>query len=118
MANRGGQKGNNNAAKGREWFEALRYALANYEDDKTKRGQALKRIGKKLIEKALEGDMMAIKEIGDRIDGKAVQVIDATVTEVTSAAELTDEQLISIAATSSARAIKEKRGAEKSNSVH
>lgn len=111
-------KGNKNAVKGREWFEALRYALANYEDNDVKRGQALKRIGKKLIEQALAGDMAAIKEIGDRIDGKAVQVIDATVTEVTSAAELTDDQLISIAATSSARVAEEKRRSEKSNSVH
>lgn len=108
MAKSGGQKGNQNARKGKEWFDALRYALANYEDDDVKRGQALKKIGKTLIAKALEGDMQAIKEIGDRIDGKAVQVIDATIEEVTSVEQLTDEQLINIAAASSARATKSK----------
>ena len=110
MATKGGQKGNRNAAKGREWHEALRYALANYEDDDIKRGQALKRIGKKLIEQALAGDMQAIKEIGDRIDGKAVQVIDATIEEVTSADQLTDAQLLDIASRSSARATQSKGG--------
>jgi len=112
----GAPKKNNNAAKGRDWRDALMYALDNYKG--SKKGMALRDIGAKLIEMAMNGDIQAIKEIGDRIDGKAVQVIDATVTEVTSAAELTDDQLISIAATSSARATKEKRGAEKSNSVH
>jgi hypothetical protein len=30
-------------------------------------------LGEKLYEKALDGDMAAIKEVGDRLDGKALQ---------------------------------------------
>lgn len=71
----GAPKGNQNAAKGREWAEAVRYALANYEDAKVERGKALKAIAMKLIEKALEGEKDAIQEIGNRLDGKPAQMI-------------------------------------------
>jgi len=66
-------KGNQNAAKGSQWRAALEYALDNYSG--TKKGLALRDIAKKLIEMALDGDMQAIKEIGDRLDGKPTQVI-------------------------------------------
>ena len=35
-------------------------------------------LAEKLYEKAAEGDMAALKEIGDRLDGKATQQIDQT----------------------------------------
>lgn len=70
-------KGNNNAAKGREWRDTIKWALDNYESSKVKRGQALRGIAVKLIEQALEGDQAAIKEIGDRMDGKAVQAVES-----------------------------------------
>lgn len=41
--------------------------------------KALRNIARKLIAKAEEGDMQAIKEFIDRTDGKAVQQIDARV---------------------------------------
>lgn len=66
-------KGNNNAAKGKEWRDALVYSLENFSG--SKKGQALRDIAKALIGKALEGDITAIKEIGDRLDGKPVQAI-------------------------------------------
>lgn len=66
MAASGGQPGNKNARKGREWREAIRRALARDRD-------ALDRLARALIKKAEEGDMTALKEIGDRLDGKAVQ---------------------------------------------
>ena len=116
----GAPKGNGNARRGKTWREALEFALRNYEDkeNEVKRGEALRKIGKTLIQQAIAGDMAAIKEIGDRIDGKAVQVIDATIEEVTSAEQLTDEQLANIAATSSARAAKAKRSKKESNKLH
>lgn len=67
--------GNENAKKGKEWNEAIRYALANYENDTVQRGKALKAIAKKLIEKALDGDKDSIQEIGNRLDGKPAQTI-------------------------------------------
>lgn len=47
-------------------------------DSKVKHYQALRLIAEKLIDLAVEGDMQAIKEIGDRVDGKAVQAIEGT----------------------------------------
>lgn len=71
----GAPKGNQNAAKGREWAEAVRYALAMYEDAKIARGKALKAIAMKVVEKAVEGDKDSIQEIGNRLDGKPAQAI-------------------------------------------
>jgi ribosomal protein L17 len=77
--------GNNNAAKNKPWRDALDHALANYECEgsKIEKNMALRAIGKKLIQLALDGDLQAIKEIGDRVDGKSTEhkVIDKTVTE-------------------------------------
>lgn len=67
--------GNNNAKKGTEWRDAINYALKNYEGSDIERGQALKAIAKKVIGMALEGDIQAVKEIGDRLDGKPVQAV-------------------------------------------
>ena len=72
MANRGGQPGNKNAAGKQVWRDAIRKALAK---DK----QALERVATKLIEEAQNGDMAAIKELGDRLDGKPKQSIEGDV---------------------------------------
>ena len=72
----GAPKGNQNARKGTEWKEAIVYALKNYQDDNVGRGGALKAIAKKMIHQAIEGDQVARKEIGERLDGKAVQALD------------------------------------------
>lgn len=71
----GAPKGNQNAAKGKEWADALRYALANYEDAKVERGKALKAIALKVVEKAVEGEKDSVQEIGNRLDGKPAQAI-------------------------------------------
>jgi hypothetical protein len=56
---------------------------------------ALRRIAAKLVEKAEEGELAAIREIADRLDGKPAQLIDRRDVPVT---ELTDEELLAIAA--------------------
>jgi ribosomal protein L17 len=58
-------KGNRNAAKGKICTDALRKALIQ--------GKALAPIAKKLIEKAKNGDLEAIKQIYNRMDGMPVQ---------------------------------------------
>lgn len=67
--------GNKNAAKGNKWKTAIEHVLENYETDQVRKGLALREIARKLIDTALEGDMQAIKEIGDRLDGKPVQAV-------------------------------------------
>jgi hypothetical protein len=56
---------------------------------------ALRRISAKLIEKAEEGELAAIREIADRLDGRPGQVIDRRDLPIT---QLTDEELLAIAA--------------------
>lgn len=64
----GAQPGNDNAGKGKKWKDAIHYALAQ---DK----QALQKVAIALISKAQEGDVSAIRELGDRLDGKAIQEV-------------------------------------------
>lgn len=73
----GAPVGNQNATKNKLWRDALDKRLREYNkgDSKVEQYWALQAIADKLIEAALEGDMQAIKEIGDRVDGKAVQAI-------------------------------------------
>lgn len=61
--------GNKNATKNRPWAEAINRALLA-ED-----GKKLRALAERLIDKASEGDVTALKEIGDRMDGKAMQAI-------------------------------------------
>lgn len=64
--------GNVNAIKGKPWGDALRRALARREADNR---PGLNAIADVLMDKALDGDMAALKELGDRLDGKAAQSI-------------------------------------------
>jgi hypothetical protein len=65
--------GNANSGRKAEkpFRDALRMALAEAGEDH----RALRIIAAKLIEKAQEGDMQAIKELADRTDGKVAQSI-------------------------------------------
>lgn len=66
----GAPQGNTNAADGKRWKLAIEAALE-------KRGQekwaALTDLAATLLNKAAEGDMGALRELGDRIDGKPAQ---------------------------------------------
>ena len=70
MAERGGQPGNTNATKSKVWIAALNRAVA--QDD----GARLRAAAEKLIELAVEGDVAALRELGDRLDGKPKQQIE------------------------------------------
>jgi hypothetical protein len=73
--------GNQNAAKGRRWANALREALITYEDPERmiQAGQALGRIAQRVVLMALDGDKDVISEIANRLDGRPRQQIDAGV---------------------------------------
>ena len=72
------------AARGRgtsekPWREALQ--LAANEIDKVTKQKKLRRIAQAVVDAAMAGDMVAAKEVGDRLDGKPRQEIDAVVEE-------------------------------------
>ncbi|SRR6266481_9208507 len=76
----GAPKGNKNAAKGKRWADAIERAL----DRRTKlRPDGMHEIdacADILIDCVLAKDMTAIKELGDRLDGKPNQSTDTKIT--------------------------------------
>lgn len=67
----GAPVGNTNSSKAnRLWANTIRRAVVQ-ED-----GAKLREIADKLVALATEGDMQAIKEIGDRLDGKPAQSME------------------------------------------
>lgn len=66
----GAPKGNQNAKKGKLFYNELRKALV--QNDQLN----LRLIADKLVEEALNGESWAIKEVIDRVDGKAIQATE------------------------------------------
>ena len=67
----GAPKGNKNSSKAnRLWRNTIERAIAQSADP-----DVLRNIANQLLAKALEGDLGAIKELGDRLDGKAAQQV-------------------------------------------
>ncbi len=69
----GAPAGNKFAANGARWRNAIEAALAKR--SKAKQVQALEELAEKLIDMGLGGDLGAIQEIGNRLDGKPVQAV-------------------------------------------
>jgi|APFre7841882724_1041349.scaffolds.fasta_scaffold29216_2 hypothetical protein len=74
----GAPLGNRNQSKTKPWSDAIRRALARRE--RTGSGANLNRLAEALLDRAAEGDLVALRELGDRLDGKAAQSISAEVT--------------------------------------
>lgn len=70
--NGGGQPGNQNARKGKLFYDALRVALV--QEDRAR----LRKITEKLVKSAEDGEPWAVKEIMDRVDGKPIQATEIT----------------------------------------
>ena len=71
--NKGGApEGNDNAKKGKMFYDQLRMILV--QNDRFK----LRKISEKLAEAAEKGEAWAIKEIMDRMDGKPVAIQEVT----------------------------------------
>ena len=64
----GAPEGNDNAKKGKMFYDTLRLILVQNDQRK------LRNISDKLVEAAEKGEAWAIKEIMDRMDGKPVAV--------------------------------------------
>ena len=66
----GAPKNNQNAVKSnRLWANAIRRAVMQSS------GKKLRSLAERLIERADQGDISALRELGDRLDGKAAQSI-------------------------------------------
>jgi hypothetical protein len=65
----GAPVGNKNATKNKVWIQALNRAVA--QDD----GVRLRAAAEKLIDLAVAGDVAALRELGDRLDGKVAQQV-------------------------------------------
>jgi hypothetical protein len=68
----GAPEGNHNAKKGKLFYEQLRKVLVQND------ALRLRRIADKLVESAEKGEPWAVKEVMDRVDGKATQSTDIT----------------------------------------
>lgn len=68
---RGAQPGNKNSAKGRLFYDQLR-AIAVQDPNK------LRKVAERLFEAAMENEPWAVKELIDRLDGKAIQAQEIT----------------------------------------
>ena len=66
----GAPLGNDNAKRAKPWRDAIDRAVA--QDD----GKRLRSIAETLLTLATQGDMTAIRELGDRLDGKPHQSVD------------------------------------------
>lgn len=73
----GAPLGNQSAAKGNRWRTAIDSALENR--SRVDQVNALEEIAMALLTLAKAGDLSAIKELGDRLDGRAKQEIDANI---------------------------------------
>lgn len=73
MSERGGQPGNHNATKNKPWIRAIERALAKR--SKVAQVEALDDLAEKLLANCEKGDMAALRELGDRLDGKPNQSI-------------------------------------------
>jgi hypothetical protein len=69
----GAPKGNQNAAKGKPWSAAIERAIRKRSKKDTL--DALDKLAEKLLVECDCGDMQALKELGDRLDGKPAQAI-------------------------------------------
>jgi len=81
MAERGAPIGNQYAAKGRIWTDALKRAIARRLDGDLQHG--LDKLADQLVAAGMEqGERWALEHIADRLEGKATEhkVVDQTVT--------------------------------------
>ena len=89
-----GVKGRSGTNKGKDkpWTEALRLVVFRDDDDGKRR---LLKIAEQCATAAEGGDMQAIKEIGDRLDGKPAQESTVTIDDKRDATDWTRAELVS-----------------------
>src|SRR5881394_3033770 len=71
----GAPLGNRNASNAKLWKAAIDRALKRRTESRKDGLAEIDALADKLLEMAAGGDLLALKEFGDRIDGKAIQII-------------------------------------------
>ena len=67
--------GNQNAAKSKIWHAAIMRALEARTKSRIDGKQQIDALAEKLLDLVEQGDLPALKEFGDRLDGKPAQAI-------------------------------------------
>jgi len=62
----------------RVWASAVERAVKRRIENEEGKPQKIERLADKLVEAGLEGDIGALREIGDRLDGKPKQAVEAS----------------------------------------
>jgi len=105
--------GNSGQRKDKLIRDALMLAVNRVQEGDPQGRKKLAIAAAAVVEKAVEGDLAAFKEIADRIDGKAPQSVDVTTRHEQPITEWTDadlERVIAERGAGSARAAKAKEG--------
>jgi hypothetical protein len=117
MAGVKGRSGTNRG-KDKPWQEALRLAAFREGADGRKR---LMSIAEACVSAAEQGDMQAIKEIGDRLDGKPIQESTVTLDDKRDASDWSRNELVAFlneCRAGGAGAATANRGSREPDSVH
>jgi len=72
----GAPVGNQNAARGKMWRAAIERALDKRSP--SDRLAAIDALAEKLLAQCDEGEISALRELGDRLDGKPMQSVEAS----------------------------------------
>ena len=70
----GAPKGNQNAAKGKLWAAAIERALERRKPA-NERIKAIDELADKLLDQCASGNLQALQELGNRLDGKPAQAV-------------------------------------------
>lgn len=71
----GAPQGNRNAAKAKVWHAAIMRALEARDVSRTDGKKEIDALASKLLDLVAAGDLGALKEFGDRLDGKPAQAV-------------------------------------------
>lgn len=105
------EPGNKLSVKAKVFDQALRRAIAS--DD----GARVRKAADTLLNLAAEGEAWALRELIDRLDGKAVQIAEISVSD-SRPDELTDAQLLDIASRGGSRTTETSPSTKVPSSVH
>lgn len=83
MAGRGAGFGNKNAAKGKLFLAQLKSIIVDEEHKLPLAKRRLRKAADKLLSEAARGEEWAIKELANRLDGRAVQGVELGLDEGT-----------------------------------